>query len=211
MEDGRMKKFIKFIFSVFLMLVCGWLFTSLIKGSFIDKYIRNYSANRIVQKVISYGNGETEWIRFNSISSKFEMLFPYYPHHQVEQFKIKDLKQELKMDSYSSIDSNGMEYAMNSAEYPAEVDLSSPKNNLEGSINGMLQAIPNGKLVYSEFVEFKKKYIGVEYLLQSNKNIIKGVIYLVDRRMYQLAVLYKNNNYKEKNYQKFITSFELKI
>lgn len=188
-----------------LFIVLGIVALFVIIAIFFD------SSNDSKKNSTQTDNISTEdWKEFNSIEGKFKVIFPKFPSHETENIDIKNVKNQPKMELYTSEQSDDIAYLVSYIPYSNEFDFSNPKTSLENSVNGSLQNLEGGKLVSSSFSKYSN-YDAIDYVLYSSKEdmYIKGKNIIVGNTLYSLAVTYRQKSVTDIQTDKFFNSFQL--
>jgi hypothetical protein len=111
---------------------------------------------------------------------------------------------------YTSVDKDTA-YFVAYTKYPDTLTIDTPKNALEGVINGMVSTDPANKLISADNTTLQYNP-AVNFLINNSKEGIslKGGVILKDRELYLVYCAYPTGLYNEANYSKFMNSFEMK-
>ncbi len=160
--------------------------------------------------VVNYFTDTSSWKEFNSTLGGFKASFPSYPTHETTPLDILELGQPINMEMYSSEHSDDIIYAVTFIAYPPSIELgSNSADNLEGSVNGSIQAT-GGTLISSSFSTFAG-HSAIDYLVYiSDKGMYtKGKNILVGKTLYQIVAIYESKNSTKIEFDKFVNSFQL--
>ena len=152
---------------------------------------------------------DAPWERFNSPEGNFNILMPSKP--AIDLKDVDTAVGTLKLHLFSASTDTGY-FLVSYGDYPsAPADL----NDAESVLNGVRDGIVNGST--SELVSEKKislySYPGREIVTkkatQGDVIVFKWRIYLVGRRLYQIAVGTTQKDAEMPDVNKFLTSFDL--
>ena len=153
-----------------------------------------------------YGQG-VGWENFNSPEGRFNILMPTKPKLEVKEVDSRVGK--LTLYAYSASNNTGY-FIVSYADYPAE------PNEKETMLDAVRTGVLNGLSVAMSGTEKKIAifgYPGREFsaskTVQDTEVIFTWRIYLVGRRLYQLAVVTPKADANSPDIAKFLTSFEL--
>lgn len=153
-------------------------------------------------------NNVDTWQTFNSAEDQFSVLLPTYP--TIES------KEDLPTDSpvltysyhnYTAKDSQAIYYVYKYT-YSSTIDTSDSDNLLQALLDGMVNADSNNILISSNKTSVDS-YNALDFLIQNQKEYLKGRIILADQTRYALLSEYLAQNYNADNYNKFINSFKI--
>ncbi|MBD3245219.1 MAG: hypothetical protein GF335_04460 [Candidatus Moranbacteria bacterium] len=163
------------------------------------------------KRVGDYFSDDSDWKKFNSPIGQFEVLFPKYPSHRTQEVTVSNTGVSVDMEEYTSKKDDSEIYSLFYNDYPKSIDLTSnPKSNLENSLNAMLSSVEGSQLISSKISDYgKHKALDFVLKVPQEELMVKGRIILAGQEMYQLYVTYQKDKNVQKNYQRFINSFEI--
>jgi len=158
------------------------------------------------------------WRIFTSAEGKFSLLMPTEPKTEVQ-----DVDSEVgKLTMYSYASSTKVAYLMASyGDYPSEpVDAEHVERVLNGVRDGVLNSIGGEKLSDNKILlkgransgaatEFPGREFTAKKMYKGSENVFSWRIYLVGRRLYQLAVVTNKADANSPDVSKYLTSFQL--
>lgn len=147
----------------------------------------------------------SDWKEYNSTSGNFRILFPTFPKQDSQSISATENYPAMTYVTYTSILEDGTTYVVGSVEYPNSVDVSDPKNNLDGVVNGAIVAV-SGKLISSNFSTFNG-VSSVDYLIKAEGAYLKYRSFLIGHSLYTLGIASETNNFPY--FDKFANSFQL--
>jgi hypothetical protein len=159
------------------------------------------------------------WKTFNSAEGKFSVLLPAEPERQVQD--LDSVVGKLTMYSYTCLGKAG--YLMVSySDYPREAtDAANAEQILDGVVAGVQKSlagevIPSNKIVLkgsakndATLVEYPGREFTGKKMHEGSEIFYSWKVYLVGRRLYQLAALTNKANATSPDVSKFLTSFQL--
>ncbi len=146
---------------------------------------------------------------FNSPEGKFNVLVPFKPKLQAED--IDSPLGKVTSYRYTSLNSIGL-FAVMYADHPVEPkDAGQRESRLDVIRDGVLKSL-GGKLISEKKIRLYG-YPGREFTVkkteQGSEDIYQWRIFLVGRRVYQLAVATERKDSGSNDVTKFLTSFDL--
>ena len=181
---------LRFMFGLFFMI----LFLGLVRLAVQVGYNAlsgNDSVVKVEDRLNDYFTSTSTWKEFVSTEGNFSASFPAYPSHDTKQLNMNGVSTILNVEMYYAVSSEGTYYSVSYTDYPLEVDTSIPKRNLEGALNGTLQAIEGGVLATSSLQDFGN-HKAMAYIINENDgSLIVGENIMVGHRMYTLAIGFK--------------------
>ncbi|MBN1457745.1 MAG: hypothetical protein JW912_07835 [Sedimentisphaerales bacterium] len=162
----------------------------------------------VVTFAISLFSGGEELEAFEDYQSsrgRFTVSFPGEPEEGVQTLTSHDGDFDLYMYNAGS---KKISFAVAYVDYPDSVfKKRSVKEMLDGAVDGAVNNV-GGKLIDEIEVEYEG-YPGreIEVSIASEKAIIRARIYLVDKRLYQLMVIGKEDQVTESRVYDFFDSF----
>lgn len=161
----------------------------------------------------------TPWKTFNSAEGKFSVLLPAEPERQVQD--LDSVVGKLTMYSYTCLGKAG--YLMVSySDYPREAtDAANAEQILDGVVAGVQKSLagevfPSNKIVLKGSantgatpVEYPGREFTGKKIHEGSEIFYSWKVYLVGRRLYQLAALTNKANATSPDVSKFLTSFQL--
>jgi hypothetical protein len=159
------------------------------------------------------------WRPFNSPEGKFSLLMPTEPKVEVQE--VNSPVGKLTLYSYAS-SSKAAYLLVSYGDYPNEpVDATNAEQVLDDVRAGVLKSI-GGEVLSGDKIVLKGRakstaplidYPGREFVatktLQGAEVVYNWRLYLVGRRLYQLAVVTKKADATSPDVQKFLTSFQV--
>lgn len=147
----------------------------------------------------------SNWKQFTSTKSGFNIDLPSSPEHIEQSIEIPQTNLSIEYNTYLSEPNESTVYVVSVWDYPKEIDMSDPKQNLQDGFGGMLSALPNAKV---EFMELEKTqgFDSLEFLVRSDDIFFRGKLVLVYHTLYQVFTVYREGVEMEGDYKKFIES-----
>jgi hypothetical protein len=147
------------------------------------------------------------WQSYNSVADAFGVLFPEYPTYDSNS----DTSGSVAYDYHTYKAVGGTtSFEVIKYIYRDQIDTSNPDDLLQRFLNGFVNAIPNGKLISSDYT-YSGTYRALEFQVSSTGDEnVKGMLILVGQTPFLVVEDYFTTNYNEVEYQKFITSFTAK-
>lgn len=157
---------------------------------------------------LSFGFQDTTWSTFNSPEGRFSALMPTKP-----KIEVRDVDSKVgKITLYSYTSSNNVAYFHASyGDYPQEPTPGTLEAVLDGVRNGVVQGLQ------AELLDEKKITLGgfagreltAKRIVDGNEVRFKWRMYIVGRRLYQLAAATSKADAESPDVAKFLTSFQV--
>ncbi len=145
--------------------------------------------------------------KFHSVDGKFKVNFSGTPEVTYDTFPIEDVGTiEMYMFMYekSLTEAEMIAYS----DYPSDlVNDSSPDEMLQGAKEGAVSNL--GAIITEEKEIMYNKHKGLEFKANSTQFYINYKIFLVNNRLYQIAIMRDGSYASQENVDKFFNSFEL--
>ncbi|WP_201456944.1 hypothetical protein [Chlamydia sp. 17-3921] len=177
-----------------------------IKGWFAKKEIENEAS------VASQIKDSLQWKRYDyTQNSGFSVELPGEPDHTGQTVEIPQSEITIYYNTYvtETADSDTI-YVISVWEYPDKIDISRPELNLQEGFSGMLQALPESHVLFMQATQVQG-YKALEFWISCDNVYFRGILISVNHTLYQVFMVYKNNNPKalDKEYEVFSKSFTI--
>lgn len=153
---------------------------------------------------------QTEWPTFDSPEGKFSVLLPTKPTVEVKE--IDSAIGKLTMYAYASENNLGY-FLVSFGDYPKEpVDAAQKESVLDGVRSGVVKGL-EGTLQSETKITLDGhpgRAFTAKRSVEGSEVVFNWKIYLVGRRLYQLAAATTTANAEAADVGKFLTSFKLK-
>lgn len=173
----------------------------------------------LLAPIVSAFQEVAPWQTFKSPEGKFSILMPTDPKVEVQD--VDSVVGKLTLYSYSA--SSKAAYLMASyGDYPNEpTDAANAEKVLDGVRGGVLESIGGEVLSDSRIVlrgpasssgatiEYPGREFSGKKIKEGSEIYFSWKVYLVGRRLYQLAVITSKADVTSPDVQKFLTSFQL--
>lgn len=176
-------------------------------------YFTKGTANKNTQQIVNEVFNKlttNNWLEYNATAGQFKVQLPKYPEINSYEVQIPNTTIKYTENDYMVEVDDYTSYYVTSAVLPAEVDISDPNKNLEGSVNGSVQSTEGNELISSQFTKYKGNP-AVDYIIDNST--IGLTMYcravLAGNRLLILAASYEKNSYNNDDYNKFVNSLEL--
>lgn len=191
----------------------GYAAASIAVQSFLNRSNTQQEAQNAANNVAGYYANTSTWKQYDSAINGFQVMFPTYPQHQTETAAIPNSNLNVTVDFYQSAEPNGTTYYIGVSSYPTSSNVSNPENNLEGSLNGMIQSVPGNQVVSSSIGTFGQ-YMALKYTIVNNQAsggpvYLQGRAFLKGYGLYNQFVEYGKQDYNSTTYNEFMNSFTL--
>ncbi|MEG0036962.1 MAG: hypothetical protein RR796_04205 [Victivallaceae bacterium] len=202
------RSFVKIIFLGLAMTSSNGLATEYGKGIVKAKelILEKKTSER---STIGSKTSEKEWKSFKFKDEGFAIDLPTIPAHSKQTIEIPQSNLTITYDTYVSELNEDAVYVVSVWEYPNQIDMSSPEINLQEGFSGMLSALPESQILLMKAKE-NQGFKALEFWVKNEEIFFKGELISAGNKLYQLFVVYKDNESKDSvDYPKFISSFKL--
>jgi len=157
---------------------------------------------------LSVAETSEAWKTFTSDQSGFSVDLPASPEHLKQKIDLPNTKISIEYDTFISEPSDSVVYVVSVWNYPADIDMSNPQDNLKDGFDGMLAALPGSKVIKSDMTDLQG-FKALEFLVKNDDIFFQGKLLIVYNTLYQVFTVYKENVDMKKNYDQFSRSFKL--
>jgi hypothetical protein len=147
------------------------------------------------------------WKPFTSTKSGFNIDLPTQPEQIEQTIDIPQTDLSITYNTYLSEPSESVVYVVSVWDYPKEIDMSDPVQNLQDGFAGMLSALPNSQV---EFMEMEKTqgFDSLEFMVASDDIFFRGKLILVHHTLFQVFTVYRDGEEMDQNYDRFMQSLK---
>lgn len=149
------------------------------------------------------------WKTFTSSADKFKVDFPNKPTFSTKKVKIPDSDLVIKHNTYKSEGPKQRLYYVIVTSFNLKLDTSNPDENLKSLVNDLVVSDKGNKLASSKLGKFKG-YRSIDFLILNGTFYMKGKMFFVNQKAYELAVASFGDEYDSSEYNKFVNSFSVK-
>lgn len=151
-----------------------------------------------------------DWKTVEGGINSFEARIPGEPEYASQELPIADSDQKIQQEIYVSGDEN-MSYFLSATLYPEEIT-GDEEENLRQALDGIVQAVSGGEVVFSSYKVPLSGANYLEYKITSadRSTSYKGRILLSSSSLYQVYVSYAESAYDDDKYTYFTNSFQVK-
>jgi hypothetical protein len=153
-------------------------------------------------------NTSIQWQPYSYKENNFSVSLPSAPQHTHQELSLPNSQLKIPYDIYVSDPTDKTSYLVGVAQYPTEVNVSVPENNLKAAVNGTLGSTPGGKLISSEMTTVTN-FPAIDFSIEGVNYHMKGRYILVGHTLYQLMLAYDKNINVDKDYSTFVDSFKI--
>ncbi len=147
-----------------------------------------------------------DWITYNAISDRFSILLPHSPSFESSN---SDTTSGISYEYHSySAEKTPISFLVAKYIYSESIDISNPDNLLEKLMNGFVSGSET-KLTNSSYINYET-YRGLDFTAKTTNETIKGRILLIGETPYLLIISYPAGSNVDTDYDKFVSSFEIK-
>lgn len=151
---------------------------------------------------------KSEWKPFTSTKSGFNIQFPAQPQHVEQTIEVPQTDMKISYNTYLSEPSDAVVYVVSVWNYPVEIDMDDPKQNLQDGFSGMLSALPGAQVEMMQMGS-TQGFDSLEFKVKSDEIFFRGKLILVHHTLFQVFTVYRSDLESEKDYAHFIQSLEL--
>lgn len=149
----------------------------------------------------------TLWKEVVSSDKSFTVRFPETPEAKTEDFPLEGFKNPGHYEEFA-LDIANKTFYVSQTSYPAEVDTSKPRVNLENAFEGFSDSL-GGKAVSSEFKKFNGNE-AIEFEIEAPEFTTRGWVIMKGKKLYQIFFAYPKDGFNAEMYSAFIGSFKIK-
>ncbi len=168
------------------------------------------TSSRSAQSPVSNNNsGIVQSQATTTAADDFTIDFPGQPTHTTQTLTSPYQGLPIQSDSYQYDGSETLTYIVNHIQYSSDINISVPKNNLQGVMNGVLSSVKGAVIATSTFETFGG-YPALQYELYASETgtYVYSKAILIGNQLYQISVFYQGS--APSNINEFINSFRLK-
>lgn len=148
------------------------------------------------------------WQEYEGVEEAFSVMVPAVPQHARETVPFnKESGTNLTYNMYVAEDGDGTTYMINIITYPDELKGFHKENILENIMSEMLNSNPSNKLSKINMSQEANSGKTMNFTLESQDVIIESKAFMEGQKLYVLSVIDTKQNFNQKEYNYFVTSF----
>ena len=148
------------------------------------------------------------WKKFAPQSGLFKVMLPDTPQYAKDLVAIPGSDKKRRYDMYASEKINGTLFLISVITYPQDVDTSLTDDILRQTLDELMKSHPDNRLSNFKNNLFKTHQT-LDFSLNNGEIQVEGKILMVDKTVYVLSYITRNDNFDPKEYHHFMDSFEL--
>jgi hypothetical protein len=149
------------------------------------------------------------WKKFHSVPGKCAVAFPGAPEHVKQTMKLEEDNYDMQYDVYVATEGEKQAvFMVLIAQYPPYVNESCAELSLECFLNGILTQHPSNQLIFADLIEVQG-HKGMDFFIKTKGMFFKGRAVMAGSNLYLVAMECEEGNYKDNQFNYFISSFEL--
>lgn len=185
----------KVVFSLLAAGAAGFLF--------FDYMSEDLSAEGAVQL------GEfADWKPYEPATGKFSVDLPSIPQYAIDVVNVPKTNIKRWYEVYASEELNGTVYLINLITYQPDFELKNTKELLHNVVEEMISSNLNNHILEIKDTNQDGRQ-AVSFHIENHMFQVKGRAFLVGSTVYLLAYTARNENFSEKEYDKFVTTFQV--
>lgn len=147
------------------------------------------------------------WRTFKSKKDTFQVSLPLEPHYVKDYVEIPGSDKKRRYEVYASEKPDGTVFMVSVISYPEEVEMSNSEEILKNMVDELMQGRADTKLL-----DLKPTlYMNHEaYAFSMENSLVKmeGITFLINKTIYVLSYVVRNENYNAEEFDHFINSFK---
>lgn len=192
--------------NIFLILSCFLTAASIHTKELSSSGVSVSPVNKNIKEDVLAG-----WRDFHTVVGKCSLKFPVAPEHFSEKMKSPGGEgYEVHYDAYISAHEQKSVYMLLIAEYPQELASAPAQISLDGFLNGLLSNNPSNQLLYADFLLVEGGHQALDFFIRTGGVYCKGRAIMHKNQLYLLAMECEVQNYNERVYNYFLSSFKFK-
>lgn len=193
------------------VLTCGVIITA--QSCSVSAMDKNGSKESSDVQVKQNKNAREGWVSISSKRNKFSVDFPTKPKVESSHEQLPDDKDvKVSTELFISDKDGGPAYFVSVTRYSPPLDMTDPKTHLKGALEGMKRTLQNPRVEMTEFTQFDGNH-AIKFMVRGDKKgkeyIFQGMYILVDGNLYQVFVVYNEDQKDEAQFDRFMHSFKL--
>ena len=167
-------------------------------------------AFHILFRSVAHADAPTsDWRPVFCKSGECSISFPTKPQIVQQNLPLSDGVHKLSYEIYLSPHEDKGVFLLLVATYPVPLGGGHEIAGLEGLLSGIVKHHSENKLVFADLVEFQD-HPTIQFLVEGKNNYFRGHAFMVDNKLYLIAMEGLKNDKDETAYTKFLKSFSLK-
>lgn len=151
----------------------------------------------------------SDWSPVFCKSGQCSISFPTKPQIVQQNLPLAESGHKLSYEIYLSPHEDKGIFLLLIATYPVPLSGGHEIAGLEGLLSGIVKHHAENKLVFADLIEFQD-HPTIQFLVEGKSNYFRGHAFMVDNKLYLIAMEGLKGKIDEKAYVKFLNSFILK-
>jgi hypothetical protein len=156
----------------------------------------------------AYANEGSTWNLMISRTGDCRIHFPSHPQMVQQSFQLSDDGLRLHYDVYIAPFEDKGVCLLLIAQYPLPITKGNEMAGLEGLLNGIIGHSSDNKLAFAKVIELQGTP-GVDFLVNSKSNYFRGLAFMIENKLYLIAMEGKKEYLNEQIFNRFSNSFQL--
>lgn len=165
-------------------------------------------ATHIFFQSVAHASEANVWNLMVSRTGDCKIDFPSRPQMVQQSFQVSEDGLRLNYDVYLAPFEDKGVCLLLIAQYPLPVLPGNELAGLEGLLNGIIGHSPDNTLSFAKVIDMGG-VPGVDFLVHSKSNYFRGIAFMIDSRLYLIAMEGKKEHLSEKIFNRFSNSFKL--
>ena len=165
-------------------------------------------ATHIFLQSVAHAEEGSSWNLMVSRTGDCHIHFPSRPQMVQQSFQVSEDGMRLNYDVYLAPFEDKGVCLLLIAQYPLPVVPGNELAGLEGLLNGIIGHSPENVLSFAKIIDVGG-VLGVDFLVHSKSNYFRGVAFMIESKLYLIAMEGKKEHLSETIFTKFSKSFQL--
>lgn len=165
-------------------------------------------ATHIFLQSVAHADEGSSWNLMISRTGDCRIHFPARPQMVQQSFQVSEDGTRLHYDVYLAPFEDKGVCLLLIAQYPLPVVPGNELAGLEGLLNGIIGHSPDNMLSFAKVIDVGG-VPGVDFLVHSKSNYFRGIAFMIESKLYLIAMEGKKEFLNEKVFGKFSNSFQL--
>lgn len=187
-----------------VMILISVVSKNIMNGQLDSSYEWSYEDG---MEYYDYSSSSGSWQPFDDNFGRFSVEVPSYPYYETNSTPVTGTDISVWYDMYSAEEEDAF-YTVTVAEYPADIDLGEPEDNLQNALDSLLLS-SSASLITSEMTSLQGN-TALHYIAQTTDGIyLEGKSIVQGQVLYQVMVAYDDGDATAERRAKFFDSFVL--
>jgi hypothetical protein len=149
-----------------------------------------------------------DWKEFRSDGGHFTVSFPAIAQHATENLPDPKTHQKRRYDMYVAEKNNGSVFMVSLITYVDEKSISTPKKILKETLEEMVAANPENKILSVNEANYLN-HEAIGFSLENKEARVEAKAFIVGNTLYLISYIASLDNYNKDEFRYFLSSFHL--